>query len=94
MNYQRIYNEITERAKSRGLNKKLLEGYFEKHHIIPKCLGGLNDKHNLVLLTGREHYLCHWLLWKINPFNQPLLYAFRMMLYCIHQRLLTRSKPR
>jgi hypothetical protein len=31
MNYQRIYDAIVERAKSRGLNKKLLKGYFEKH---------------------------------------------------------------
>lgn len=65
MNYQRIYNEIIENAKSRGLNKQMLDGYFEKHHIIPKCLGGSNDKDNLVLLTAREHFICHYLLTKI-----------------------------
>ena len=27
---------------------------------------GSNDKKNLVLLTAREHYLCHWLLVKRN----------------------------
>ena len=82
MNYQRIYDAIIERAKSRGLNKKLLVGYFERHHIIPRCLNGSNDKDNLVLLTGREHYLCHWLLWKVNKENQSLLHAFRMLIYC------------
>lgn len=82
MNYQRIYNEIIERSKFRGLDKKILEGYYERHHIVPKCLGGTNDKSNLVLLTGREHYLCHYLLWKIDKENQSLLYAFRMLMYC------------
>lgn len=41
-------------------------GYTEKHHIIPKCLGGLNDKTNLVNLTGREHFICHHLLTKMT----------------------------
>jgi hypothetical protein len=82
MNYQRIYDEIIERAKLRGLNKKLLDGYFECHHIIPRCLCGTNDKSNLVLLTGREHYLCHWLLVKIYKSNQSLLHAFKMLIYC------------
>lgn len=65
MNYQRIYDAIIENAKPRGLDKRKLEGYFEKHHVIPKCLGGLNEDSNYVLLTAREHYLCHWLLVKI-----------------------------
>ena len=79
MNYQRIYDEIIERAKSRGLNKKLLDGYFERHHIIPKCLGGTNSKDNLVLLTGREHYLCHKLLHKANKNHKGLFLAFHKM---------------
>ena len=79
MNYQRIYNEIIERAKLRGLNKKKLEYFTERHHIIPKCLNGTNDKDNLVLLTGREHYLCHWLLWKANKENQKLFFAIWRM---------------
>ena len=36
--------------------------YKEKHHIIPKCLGGSNKKENLVSLTAREHFICHLLL--------------------------------
>ena len=43
MRYEYIYNQITERAKNR-----VLVGYNEKHHIIPKCLGGDNSKENLV----------------------------------------------
>ena len=82
MNYQRIYDEIINNATSRGLNKKLLDGYYERHHVIPKCLGGMNDKNNLVLLTGREHYICHWLLWKINREDCKLFTAYHKMVYC------------
>ena len=62
MEYTRIYNQLIERAQNRTL-----EGYVEKHHIIPKCLGGSNNKENLVELTAREHFLCHKLLTKIYP---------------------------
>jgi hypothetical protein len=74
MNYQKIYDQITERAKIRKL-----EGYKEKHHIIPKCLGGSNDKENLVELTAREHFLCHKLLCKIYPNETKLWYALWLM---------------
>ena len=38
--------------------------YTEKHHIIPRSMGGNNDKNNLVKLTPRAHYLVHYMLWK------------------------------
>ena len=74
MDYQKIYNQIIERAKER-----ILEGYKEKHHILPKCLGGSNDKNNLVELTAREHFLCHRLLCEIYPKNDKLWYALFLM---------------
>lgn len=37
-------------------------GYIEKHHILPKSLGGSNEKANIVKLTAREHFICHRLL--------------------------------
>lgn len=43
------------------------EGYSEKHHIIPRCLGGSDNKENLVSLTAREHFVAHWLLTKMFP---------------------------
>ena len=55
--YTRLYYMIIERAKSRTIS-----GYTEKHHIIPKSLGGTNDANNLVHLTAKEHYICHMLL--------------------------------
>jgi hypothetical protein len=75
MNYQKIYNQIIERAKTRQL-----EGYKEKHHIIPKCLGGNNNKENLVELTAREHFLCHRLLCEIYPNEIKLAQALWLMM--------------
>jgi len=74
MNYQRIYNQIIERAKTRQL-----EGYKEIHHIIPKCIGGLDIKENLVELTAREHFLCHRLLVEIHPEEEKLKYSLWLM---------------
>lgn len=67
MNYQKIYDQLVEKAKARGLDKSKHEGYFEIHHILPRCLGGSDDKENLVMFTGREHFIAHMLLWKANP---------------------------
>ena len=67
MNYNNIYNNLIFTRKSRGLNKKVLDGYYEKHHIIPKCLGGKDILENYVLLTFREHIIAHKLLLKIYP---------------------------
>jgi hypothetical protein len=59
--YTRWYNNITEQAKVRTI-----DGYTEKHHIIPRSLGGSNDADNIVRLTAREHFICHWLLTKMH----------------------------
>lgn len=74
MDYQKIYSAIIDRAKTRTL-----VDYKESHHIIPKCLGGKDDKENIVDLTAREHYLCHWLLWKIHK-SSKLAHAFWKMM--------------
>lgn len=79
MNYQKIYDHLVERAKPRGLDKTVIEGYFEKHHILPRCLNGDDSKENLVLLTAREHYIAHILLWKIYPKDPNLFHAAWMM---------------
>jgi len=55
--YTLWYYKIIENSKNRELNI-----YSEKHHIIPRSLGGSDDKENIAVLTGREHFLCHLLL--------------------------------
>lgn len=74
MNYSKIYSDLIARAKERTL-----EGYVERHHIIPKCMGGLDSKENLVPLTPEEHYIAHLLLVKIYPSHEGLIYSANMM---------------
>jgi hypothetical protein len=57
--YEKWYFDIINNAKGRVNN-----GYTETHHILPKCLGGSDSIDNLVVLTAREHFLCHILLTK------------------------------
>ena len=59
--------------------------YYEKHHVLPKCMGGGNEKENLVMLTAREHFLSHWLLTRINPKNKGLAWAFWCMCNVRHK---------
>jgi hypothetical protein len=80
MNYEKIYNAIVSKAKAED-RKKIKDGiYYERHHIIPKCMGGSNDKSNLILLTAKEHYMSHRLLCEIYPDNRLLLFAMRCMI--------------
>jgi len=53
------YNIITQAT---AVSFQRTSEYLERHHIIPKSLGGSNDENNLVNLTAREHYICHQLL--------------------------------
>lgn len=55
------------------------EEYHERHHIIPKCIGGTDDKNNLIDLFAREHFIAHRLLALENPHNKGLQYAWWCM---------------
>jgi hypothetical protein len=74
MNYQKIYDALCNRGRERVLSE-----YTEKHHILPRCLGGSDSKSNLTKLTAREHYLAHYLLTKMYPRDYKLLHAFGSM---------------
>ena len=74
MHYFSRYTKIIEYFKH-----NFHEGYNEKHHIIPKCLGGDNSENNLVELTAREHFLCHMLLCEIYPNENKLKHALFLM---------------
>ena len=71
MNYEMIYEQLIQRGQQRGE----LEGYKERHHIIPRCMGGGDGEENLVELTPEEHYVAHQLLVKMHPENHLLVYA-------------------
>lgn len=52
---------------------------MERHHVLPKCMGGTDAPCNLVWLTPEEHYVAHLLLVKLNPGNHRLLWAVTCM---------------
>lgn len=74
MNYKKHYDLLINRARNR-----ILEGYTEKHHVVPRCVGGDDSPENIVSLTAEEHYVAHQLLVKIYPQEQKLVYAAMMM---------------
>lgn len=78
MNYQKVYSNLIERARTQN-RVRSSEVYYESHHIVPKCMGGSNKKENLVLLTAREHFICHWLLTLIYPEHRSLIFGFWAM---------------
>lgn len=78
MNYQTVYNSIIHNAKNMS-RFKTDTTYYEKHHIVPRCLMGSDEESNLVLLTAKEHFICHKLLTKIHPQNNSIRHAYWMM---------------
>jgi len=58
----------------RARNRELV-GYTERHHIVPRCIGGNNAVENIVKLTAEEHYVAHQLLVKMYPFHIGLKWA-------------------
>jgi mRNA-degrading endonuclease YafQ of YafQ-DinJ toxin-antitoxin module len=84
MNYNLHYTRLIDRARARTL-----PGYKEKHHIVPRCMGGTNDPANLVELTAREHFIAHLLLLKIYPNKKSLIKAVNLM--CLYNEKQDRS---
>ena len=75
MTYEEFINNILETRGRNGCG----EEYHETHHIVPKCMGGSNDKENLIDLLAREHFEAHRLLALENPNVQGLVYAWWAM---------------
>lgn len=55
----------------------------EKHHIIPKSLGGNDEESNLICLTPKEHFICHKLLVKMcqGRNKQKMGWAYHRMMF-------------
>lgn len=70
MDYAHHYDLLISRARNR-----VLDGYSERHHIVPRCMGGSDDPDNLVRLTPEEHFVAHQLLVKIYPEKRTLIVA-------------------
>ena len=83
MNYEKVYYSIINHALRKTLSGQRWKGdgnYYEIHHIVPRCLKGNNSNKNLVLLTAREHFICHLLLTQIFPSYQMNLAYCRLAL--------------
>jgi hypothetical protein len=86
--YTKQYYRIVDIANTRApgylsrKQAKAIVGYVERHHIIPKSLGGENTADNLVWLTANEHLEVHLLLPNmvnnIEPKRKMLAAAVRM----------------
>lgn len=99
MNYEKVYYQIINKAifeENKAIRYKGNGVYYEIHHIIPKSLNGTDNKNNLVLLTAREHFICHWLLVKRYDKNtnerNKMLFAFHRMCYSMTGERVNNSK--
>ena len=63
MDYRKIYSAF---IASRKRVENDIQGYTEKHHILPRSFGGSDDPENLVKLTPEDHFFAHLLLAKIH----------------------------
>lgn len=81
MDYRKIYKRLVEYRKENAPT-----GYTETHHILPRSLGGTDEKANLVVLTAREHFMAHLLLTKLYKKKTQewykMCHAVVMMLTC------------
>ncbi|MDC8773567.1 HNH endonuclease signature motif containing protein [Roseateles albus] len=66
VNYQAAYDSLMDKARWRIT----LTCYSEWHHVLPSSMDGRDHPSNMVLLTAREHYLAHLLLYRMGHTNQ------------------------
>lgn len=71
MDYYKLYYQIIEHRKKNPVGDDV---YTEKHHILPRSLGGTDDSDNIVPLTAREHFICHYLLSKMYDYGTEAWY--------------------
>jgi hypothetical protein len=78
MDYNKHYSLLIAKATKENRTRET-RVYYEQHHIQPKSEGGSNQQSNLVLLTAREHFLAHWLLYRAEPALPSRAHAFWRM---------------
>lgn len=75
--YKNLYDKICNKGilhLTEWLNDN--NSKIHRHHIIPKHMGGVDDDSNYTYLSIREHYIAHWLLWKINGNYEDLCASY------------------
>lgn len=81
MNYLRIYNILIKSRQDQKRTKIPGDG-LERHHIVPRSIGGVDESSNLVYLTPKEHFIAHRLLVKIysGKYKAKMVYALHKMM--------------
>lgn len=92
--YYAWYYSIISNARSEIRNKK--DGYYERHHVVPKSLGGDESADNKILLTAKEHFIAHYLLTKMTSGEDRCKMLFAMKRMSVsnqhHKRKLTSAQ--
>ena len=91
MNYKLVYNNIIDKYKKLNLTKSSVT---ETHHIIPRCIGGSNNKDNLIVVPTRVHYILHLLLWKIKDFTKEQHNKLTSALFCMSKLSINKERRR
>lgn len=87
MDYQKVYNSFIDDRKEKEQKLFASGKYFEKHHIVPRSMGGSNNKQNIVALTPEDHFFAHLLLAKIYGGKMMrALFAMSNLKYGVNQR--------
>lgn len=77
MTYKEFINNILQ-TRGRFIDSS---EYHERHHIIPRCKNGTDDKDNLIDLFAREHFIAHKLLAEENMDDDQLVHAYMLMAF-------------
>ena len=83
MNHSQQYANLINKAIART---PTAGAFYERHHIMPRSLGGKDDAGNIVLLTVREHYLAHLLLAHIPGFENQWMSVAAIMRDSVNPR--------
>lgn len=88
MNHQKVYDAIIAKIRFENRTKYSYHQrkqsnfelpYYETHHILPRCMGGGDEPENLMLVTLKEHFVCHKLLLYIFKKNRGMVSTFHFM---------------
>ena len=75
MNYKKIYEDLIQKWIDLKDSPKDESRYYERHHIVPKCIGGTDEESNIVPMFARDHMVAHMLLALIYPNERDLAFA-------------------
>lgn len=89
--YLKRYISFIEYCKN--VNQNQIKTYSESHHICPRNLfpqyySFSKNPWNKIVLTPRQHYIAHWILWK--AYGKGMAFAFKSM----HNQKNSRQKER